>query len=590
MSHRGPDDYSSFQDQKISLFHNRLQILGSRSGGRQPMASKDNNKRFRLVFNGEIYNFRELQEKYKLKNSSNSDTEILLQLLALQGKEILSELRGIYALAFYDRQDSKLLLARDPFGVKPLFYKQKEGLIAFASEMRALIEKRTQFNESAIFHYLQSGLLLHNQATFFEEILQFPPGHCCELNLNNKETVWTKFHKLKRPQWSELIRDPQEASNLFAQHFQRAIERNLVSDVELAISLSSGIDSFLIASFLKKSNTQLRAFSFGFEELEYDEVNRLHPSIKESLCVTPCYLSKSEFLPALQEATYFFESPLGGLGTLSAFKLNKLVKSCKIKVLLSGEGSDENFAGYKYYLKHYLNDLANRNEERLLMSEITAYNKRFHDQLNLRDFISKGNIQDEIEMLAPDGTTLSSRYLGKRFDSSYEQSSISIQGDSSLSTRMLSDLYSLKLPKLLHFQDRASMANSIENRVPFLDEDLVQFASSLHPSLLIKDSLGKALFPGVLKQETGIDWKEEPKHFVATPQREWLKDPKIQAEILETTRYGKSFKDDWIDFERFEKQYNEYVKSPILGNSFFVWKVISLEYFLKTNYQNPQAT
>lgn len=600
LNHRGPDYSSYYDSDNILLVHNRLSIIDLSTAANQPMIDEETGNV--LVFNGEIYNYKELKSEYdKVKWKTNSDSEVILKLYALIGPGFVEKLTGIFAFVIYDIKKHKLLLYRDRFGVKPLyFYKSKDEFI-FSSEIKGItfFNRKPKLNYFTIFNYLEQGQLACNEETFFENIFSVKPAHFLEFNIRTKELLETRYWDIPDGNyWFELSEE--DAIHKTYSLLEKSIKLNLESDVEVGISLSGGIDSTLLLKLMQKFHCKIKAFTFGFKEEEYDEVKEVRENLTSSeIELFPVYLSKEEMLPCLKEALYYFEMPLGGLGTLSAFNMMKEVRKQGIKVMLSGEGADEVFGGYKYYYPAFFKDI--ENDGKLLLKELMLYSEAHH--LTLKPFSTEYNaLLEEVNnqlILAPDGTgalqTHTSENLKNRFNQTIDLKKRYFS--SKLKEAMYYDLINKKLPKLLQFQDRASMANSVETRVPFLDHNLVSFIYTLPPVFKIKNGQTKYLLRKVLEDKFNVVNLNKTKHYVATPQREWLKDTKIREEILNIVRKGILVKEDIINFEKFEKDYINYSNNPELGNSFFVWKIINLELLLEkcsetvNNYfTNPGAS
>jgi asparagine synthase (glutamine-hydrolysing) len=293
-------------------------------------------------------------------------------------------------------------------------------------------------------------------------------------------------------------------------------------------------------------------------------------------------------LESVKSAIYYFEAPLGGVGTLSAYQLMQLVRDVGIKVLLSGEGADETFGGYKYYYYAYFRDLYEGGEISVLQRELDAFLRTNGDDLKIgsADF-RKLVLNETASVRAPDGTSLGGEgFLGPLLlerETEIERERIGaekLQQGGHLRRVMFDDLTRLKLPKLLWFQDRASMAWGIETRVPFLDHRLVEYVYRLSPRWIIRNGVSKYLAKRLLRRFNGLDSVSGVKHYVATPQREWLKGPLYDT----MNRYldeGYLAKSGLIDYKGWKRAYAEYACSPTLGNSFFVWKMINLEGLLQ---------
>ncbi len=579
LNHRGPDGVATYSDGNVSFLHNRLSIIDVNERSAQPMIDKSNGNI--IVFNGEIYNYQKLRKKYKLDCVTTSDTEVILKLYSVLGKEFVHKLKGIFSFVIYDIQSKVLLVYRDRFGVKPLFYTIGDGKFSFASEIKA-IESLSgcsfELNNQTIYEYLEYGLLHHNTQTFFKGIESLEPSHYIEFFLDSGKYKKIRYYDIKDNVITNL--DSKEVLEQSYDLLNNSFKLNLVSDVEVAISLSSGVDSALLTKLAQNHQQSFKAFTFGFNEKEYDEVRSVRENFNlDNIELFPVFLDKDKMLSTLKEAIYYFESPLGGLGTLSSYQMMKEVRKNNIKVVLSGEGSDEIFGGYRYYYPAFLSDL----DSIQIKHELDCYNRKHNSNLQIGShaFNAWMNSYKTTKVLAPDGTTADSSHCGSAFENyRINHQELSQKFLSNLSNSMYQDLFVKKIPKLLHFQDRASMANSVETRVPFLDHSLVEFMYSLPSNYKIKHGESKFLLKEILRKKFNYQEQRSTKLYVATPQREWLKEESIKNEILEQIRYGVLKTNKMINFEKFHNDYTTYSNSNELGNSFFIWKIINLEYLL----------
>jgi len=581
LKHRGSDSVSVYRDHNISLLHNRLSIIDLTEDAIQPMVDSDNGNV--IVFNGEIYNYKELKKRFRLNCKTHSDTEVILKLYAKLGKNFIDQLKGIFSFVIYDNKSNKLLAFRDRFGVKPFYYKLEENNLSFSSEIKGILDEGIGINYQAVYEYLEFGLLQHNKDTFFSGIYSLNASHYIEYDLSTKKFEKNRYWDVSDNE--QNVYNDHEILEYTYELLNDSIKLNLVSDVEVAISLSSGLDSTLLTKLAQNHQQQFKAFTFGFAEQDYDEVIKVKENFAlQNLDLYPVYLKSEQMLDALQESIYYFESPLGGLGTLSAYNMIKEVREQNIKVILAGEGSDEVFGGYQYYYPAFFSELSNKE---VLRKELQFYNDKHGSDIKLdsQEFQNWVRFSNTKKVLAPDGTTATNSHCGNYFDDYKQQEdSLSEKFSSKLHNVMYQDIFQKKLPKLLHFQDRASMAHSVEARVPFLDHDLVSFVYSLPVNYKIKNAETKYLLKEVLRKKFAYHESRITKHYVATPQREWLKDSKIRDQIIETIRHGVLMKNNLINFDKFYKEYMAYSKSIELGNSFFVWKIINLEYFMEQKW------
>lgn len=583
LRHRGPDSSGFFTDNNVRLIHNRLSIIDLSEEANQPMCNPDTGNI--IVFNGEIYNYQELKKTYnRVSWRTNSDTEVILKLYCLLGEGFVEKLNGIFSFAIYDKRNNKILLGRDRFGVKPIYYAKSNNGFFFSSEIKAMLQFiPCEINLCAVYDYLEYGRLAHNNMTFFKNIYALEPAHLLRYDLANDEFDKSRYWDIDQPSSKSNVSSIDDIIERTHYELRTSMQLNMVSDVEVAISLSSGIDSTMILKLAQERTDNLKAFTFGFEEQEYDEISRIRQQDSlNGVNLYPIYLKRADMLPLLKDAVYYFETPLGGVGTLSAYNMMKEVRRNNIKVMLAGEGADEIFGGYKYYYTAFFKDI--ESDPDLLGRELKKYGNSHAQKIELWSkeyYEMTGSINQDI-VLAPDGTGATISHVSKylRDKVSGNTSFKSKKFPSNLCQAMYDDLTVKKLPKLLHFQDRAGMASSVETRVPFLDHNLVEFLYGLPGNYKIRNGQNKYLIKTILKKSYGYTDCKKTKHYVSTPQREWLKSKRVLEEIIDTVKSGNLASQGLIDVDRFENDYRKYAKSPKLGNSFFAWKIINLEYLL----------
>ncbi len=582
LAHRGPDAARFWSDGRVHLLHNRLSIIDPTARADQPWVDRRTGNV--IVFNGEIYNYQELREKYRdLSWETASDTEVIVKLYQALGDRFVEALNGIFAFVIYDRERAKLIACRDRFGVKPLVWSCQEGALMLASEAKALLPfVETGFDVQSISAYLQDGLLCHSQRTFFEGIVSIPPACVMEFDIQSGRSRSRCYWDL--PQYGAASGEQDGLEEQVFELLNDSVRLNRVSDVEVGMSLSSGTDSLLLFELLRKPADQtLAVFSFGFQEPQYDEVRRIRETVDLSgVEFLPTFLTREVFLATLEEAIYYFESPLGGVGTLSAYEMCKQVRRRGIKVVVAGEGADEVFGGYQYYYGAYFHELQGRSpslaqacvrdyarSEGICASEAARRLQALADQV-------RGTA-----VLAPDGSTARRCHPGEALQGAGVDGQSLIRPVGTLVDAMNEDLRRKKLPKLLHFQDRAGMASGVEVRVPYLDHRLVESVRRLPGELLIRRGRNKYLIRRFLERYFGRKAVPE-KRYVVTPQREWLKDERTYRQIRELLVEGVAAKEAFVDVAGFLADYDGYRRSPEPGNSFFVWKVLNLELLLRT--------
>lgn len=592
VKHRGPDDDGMYRDPQIVLGHSRLSVIDLSPRGHQPMVDKESG--LVIVYNGEIYNYQALRQSMPSESfASDSDTEVILKLYARYGAASVVKLRGMFAFAIWDPKKQSLFLARDRFGIKPLFYHHAAESFSFASEIKALLTFGLQAkpNLMACRDYIASGKNAVDQTTFFDGVRSLEPAHWAlyEKGKLTKSRYWALDLTRESP-----ITNPTALEDALWEKWREVAKLHLVSDIPVGISLSAGVDSnFLLHLLQKVGASNLHAFTFGYDDPTYDHI-RMFEALGSSVPLRhhKHRMKEGSLLVTLMDAIRHFEFPTVGVGTLSSFQMMRLAKEQNVKVLLTGEGSDEVFAGYKYYYYYLYKQLIERGHKEQLSAEVTAYNRvhQTHYAPDSPEFL--GLLPDLTRgvatVQAPDATSLGDfDFSGKVLKGLGDASSP--YPASSLKERMKLDLESLKVPKLLMFQDRASMAWGVETRVPFLDHELVEFAYSLPGKFLLRDGITKAPIRALMEKRCGFRYQPESKLYVATPQREWLK-TSLYPDILTFVEDGILRESGLVDFDRWKSAYESYARSPELGNSFFVWKMLDLEALFRTFFPTYSRT
>jgi asparagine synthase (glutamine-hydrolysing) len=355
IKHRGPDDEGFFANKDIALGHVRLAIIDL-AHAKQPMHSKDG--RYCIVFNGEIYNYLELRKDLVAKGYSfqtHSDTEVLLNMYIEYGAKSLSHINGMFAFAIYDQTKKELFLARDPFGVKPLYYCCNNNNFVFASEIKALLKYpniKAEIDEHSLYEYLTFQFVL-DKHTLFNKIYKLEPAHYIIVKNNNiidKKEYWTPNYSI-----NENITQEEAADQLLCL-LDNSINIQTRADVPLGSYLSGGLDSSIVSLLASKNYFgQFNNFTGAFKDsLDYDETNYakiLNQKSKSKLNLI--YPTHKDFIKNFEKIIYHLDEPCGGPGVFPQYMVSKLA-SKHVKVVLGGQGGDEIFGGYTRYLVAYL--------------------------------------------------------------------------------------------------------------------------------------------------------------------------------------------------------------------------------------------
>jgi asparagine synthase (glutamine-hydrolysing) len=529
---RNPDD---LQNSWLGLVHRRLSILDLSEAGWQPMLTPDG--RYAIVFNGEIYNYLELQVELKAlgyKFHSHSDTEVLLYSYVHWGIESLNRLVGMFSFAVLDTHKRSIFLARDTFGIKPLYYTYWHNGFAFGSEIKALLaipNINRQVNPQKLYDYLRFNVPDCGGETLLANIYQIPAAHYVEVSLDSP----TKFQPVRYWQIDlnhrlELSFD--EAAEQLRELFLQNIRLHLRSDVPVGAALSGGIDSSSIVMAMRYLEPELELHTFSYiaeeprvnEEKWIDIIAQEANSISHKIQTTP-----TQLVSELNNLIYLQDQPSGSTSIYAQNQVFRLAHTAGIKVMLDGQGADEILGGYRYYLGARIASLVQQGKLKQA-TELWQKIVKLPDVNGLEMMFVAGGL------LLPESLTgIARKSVGKSLSPSWLNDTWFLDREVKLhfpplihSQNLLHDrLYQsieTSLPSLLRYEDRNSMAFSIESRVPFLTPTLVNFMFSLPEEYIIAaDGTSKAIFRKAMRgivPDSILDRRD--KIGFATPELSWL--------------------------------------------------------------------
>lgn len=588
LKHRGPDDQGVAWFDDGWMAHTRLAIIDLSPHGRQPMSNTQGTTW--VTFNGEIYNYVELREElrgYPFK--TQTDTEVILAAYDRWGLECLSRLRGMFAFGLWDRQRRLLVCATDRFSIKPLYYHIEGARLTFASEIKplALCGVRLRPNEARLYEYLATGVLDHSDETLFDGIRQLRPGTMLVFQQGTASirTYWD-LGRLGASSDAESERGCPLDERIETM-LNESVRLHLRGDVEVGLSLSSGLDSHLLKALVRRQRPAdpLECFTFSFPDTPYDEWRRSEPGRQpgdgcryHAVALRP----EPDFFEQLQELIRVMEEPIGGLGIFAYWRNAKLAADCGINVLLDGQGADELFGGYRYYYESHIEQLWRRGDRDGARSEFRRFRRAHAEETgDVEAWLARRTSRPVV--MAPDGTSLASSYLRQDFEARFRARATDFPSPfpCAVKNAMYQDLVFLKIPKLLRFQDRCAMAWGVEVRVPYLDHPLAECLFHLPADQLFSGGLTKGLLRRIGQRYLPAPLLEIPKLYVAVPQREWLK-TSFREPIERIIQESRLAEDGYIVAETLLRQFREYAQTPALGNSFFIWKFINLELWYRT--------
>tara|TARA_A100001388_G_scaffold271802_1_gene251125 strand:- start:325 stop:2103 length:1779 start_codon:yes stop_codon:yes gene_type:complete len=562
LSHRGPDSNKNFKDDYFYGEFFRLNIIGGKSAD-QPMFSYD--KKFLMLFNGEIYNYLEIAKEYNI-SAKEGDSRVAIELIAKFGLKIISKFNGMFAIVIYDRKKNKTYLIRDRLGTKPLYYSKKQNSIYFASEIKALPVKKN-IDSDIVSDYLDFGKYPKIKS-FFKKIYNVPPSSIIEISKNEfnikkyfdikKEVLQKSRTKFDKGKFNELLKN--------------AILIRQRSDKKINFHLSGGIDSTSLLIFTKdnwSSKYKINSSSFsyyGYKDDEYKFIKNISKKLRIKNNKVTLYPNE---VPQLAEKLqYFQDEPYGGLASIAEFKLNLEEKKNGEIVSFEGMGGDEILGGYNSHFLMALNEMIKKSKKDKKIAAMKSYLGLTTNQVRKK---SKKLIQSEFNA----STDLSDfRSINKKYNDNYEKNDW-------FKKIMFYDILESKIPRTLRFRDRISSACSRELRFPFLDHELLTYSMAAPFDFKFKNGLPKFPLRKIVKKYFNRDFNHK-KRSISAPQTIWLQGPLLDwvQDNIRSLELKSVIEKKHI--ARARKMINQKI-----DNSFLIWQLINLNLFYEnTKYQN----
>ena len=521
IAHRGPDSSGSYLYKNIAFGHRRLSILDLSSSGHQPMKYLDD---LVITYNGEIYNFIEIREELIQKGyifDSNSDTEVILKAYHCWGKTCVNYFNGMWSFSILDIKQKIIFCSRDRFGVKPFYYIEKNDLFAFGSEISQLLTflPNKILNKKVALDYLISGIEECSNETFFKDIYLLKGGHNLVFDLQTNSYEIERYYNLKLSDQKNTSVDD------YIQELKRSITLRLRSDVKVGTCLSGGIDSSTISSFASKlyqnSNEKFMAIhakssEYKTDESEFAKIVSKIANINLNF-VEPSY---SDFKSNILSIIKIQQEPFGSLSIIMQYFVFKKAKELGCIVMLDGQGGDETLLGYERYYPAIVKSKKGIAKLKALLQSSKNSRLSLIDTIKYQYYFS--NYKLRLKRLKFKNSFYKSEILNN-----YESEELRIISESynDISILQKYEIESSQLPHLLKYEDRNSMANSIESRLPFLDYKLVELSLNTNNSLKIKDGWTKFILrkaaETILPKE--IVWRKNKLGFNA-PEKTWTKE------------------------------------------------------------------
>ena len=490
ISYRGPDHsgFKTFKDNNTTIFlgHNRLSIIDLSSAGNQPFSIGED---YHIIFNGEIYNYLELKDKLEKKGIifyTNSDTEVLLQLYIDSGTKFFGELNGMWSFIIYDKKNGKIVASRDRFGIKPLYILDNGGDIFFASEIKQILPflDKKEIDKEIVANYLHYYLLDYDENTFYKKIKKLEPSHNLIIDISTKETSIEKFWDFLPIDFKDGTED--EIVSEYKTLLNSSLSLRLRSDVKVGNTLSGGLDSSSIA-VLAHQQTKGNFYNYSIisNDKSISEEEHVDTLIKENgLNVKKINFDAINPWEYVEKVIWHHDEPILSLSAVAHYKMMESLKNeSDITVVLSGQGGDESLAGYNKYFYFNIKDLIKQGRYLSAFNEVLKTIPRLGSEFKWNYAKRYLTVFDKIKV---NSSTLEDII---KLDKPISQ----IGAAKDLTERQIIDIKRFSVPALCHYEDRNSMAHSLEIRLPFLDYRLVNYSVNLPNDLKIKNGVTKQI-------------------------------------------------------------------------------------------------
>lgn len=562
LSKRGPDDKGIEKFDDCILGQTRLSIIDL-SSGHQPM--KDNQKKLTITFNGEIYNYRELKKELENRGhifSTNSDTEVILKSYIEYGANCLEKFEGMFAFAIWDEEKKQIFIARDRFGKKPFYYAFDDENFIFASEIKALFSLgkiKGEIDFEAIDNFMRL-LYIPPYKTIYKNIHTLKPAHYSIIkNINKIETY--NYWKLEK---KEINVSYDEAKEKIENLLEKSVKKRMLADVEVGSMLSGGIDSTLI-SYLAQQQTskKLKTFSVGFENF----INEL-PFAKEAADKIKSdhneLLMSVNIANELKKVCEYLDEPNADAAIIPTYLISKLAREKNTKVLLSGDGADELFLGYGWYIKHWNIGLKHKIEN------FNLFPKQFRDYLENVTYINKKERKQLWENKKFSNSDIITDYSNK-------------EKITDLNKINLYDLNMYLPGDLLSKIDRASMMTSVETRAPFLDKELVEYVYNIPVQYKTDKKNGKIILKDILEEIMPKEFVHRRKQGFGPPINNWLEKKEMKELIHNSFIKNEADIYSFLNKKYVQKFINKFYEKREEKYGMKIWILLCLELWFKNN-------
>ena len=547
ISHRGPDQKKYFFHKSINFSFFRLSIIDKNPRACQPMVSFSGN--LIIVFNGEIYNAKQLREKLKEYTfKTKSDTEVLLNLYHKYGSDCLKHLRGMFSFVIYNKNENSCFLARDRFGIKPLYYKTSKNQILLCSEIKPILNysENNKFDKKAFEEFLIWQRMDHKNVTFFKDINSLEKSHYGIIK--NQNIKFKKYWSIE----NNIYKIKNNFEKRYLELFEDSIKYHLVSDRKIGLLFSGGTDSTVLAIIMKKYYSKnFKNYTYDFESSNMGDKN-ISKKISKELKISNKLLMirPKEVIDDFDNMCLRLESPFTSIRLFGNHKCFQEMKKDKVAVALEGSGGDEILGGYEYnYIYSILDKVKNKND---ILNQINfLLNKNYRKFFN---YIS--TIRNQFGVLKDCTPFLNEKYFSKKFlKNIHMETSIHYDKVNYLQKSQLIDIDYVNLPRSLKYSDKLSMSCGVENRVPFLDEHLASYCFHLENNLKIRNGTERYISKSAVSKLITKNLFTKEKKAITDPQSYWLKS--YMKDFVMDNLNSKDFQEyEILNSKKFIKSYN----------------------------------
>ncbi len=590
MGHRGPDEQNGLQIDNIDFYHLRLSILDI-SGGKQPMQLHD---RYTIIFNGEIYNYQELKQQFNIQTQTNSDTEVLLHLFEKMGERMLQELDGMFVMAIYDSKEKQLFLCRDRAGEKPLYYYTDNEKFIFASELNALKSLLPlEISNDNFAHYLRFGAF-YKEHTPYKKVKELVAGSWLKLNCENLSTQISKWWSIQ-PFFQEthsfdINQTIQKTESLIDMSVKRRIES---SDLEVGCFLSGGIDSALVTAFASRHTPKLKTLTVSFEG-QYDEgpLARLM-SEKYNTVHTEVNISYDSLTNDVEKILAAYGEPLFDSSAIPSYYVSKAAKQF-VTVVLTGDGADELFAGYRRHIPFLKHDFFRSSGALRWMSrQIKNALPVSHEKKSIYNHLYR-----TVSFASKSGLDV---FLSAGLDIMEDYTDKILHKHSVLENEVLEDFHQIVdapvsgLKKIMNLDfdiflyndvlvkmDIATMQHSLEARSPFLSKEILEFAPGISDAFKIKGKTTKYILRKIAEKHLPEAYIKQPKRGFEVPLKKWVNE-ELRDMIYDYVGYSRAFHKDLIDQTFVQQLLDDRLKMPSEKRVKILWTLFSMEVWYRRN-------